>query len=114
MIKVYSVLACKQNYTENTEKKHEEESKQGSDWIDCFSPALRGDIAIVDFVNQIYNRLLPTLLSEMGICRFCKSDLQRFFANTPKRNAQFVDFVDLSKLNLQPLLADTPKRNWHL
>ena len=64
--------------------------------------------------KQIYNRVMPTLLSEMRICRFCKSDLQRCFAKTPKRNAQFVDFVDLSKSDLQRFFANTPERNWHL
>ena len=39
-------------------------------------------------IFSLADRFLPTLLSEMRNCRFCKSDLQPFFANTPKRNAQ--------------------------
>ena len=73
-----------------------------------------GKSTIVDFVNQLYNRFLPTLLSEMRNCRFCKSDLQPFFANTPKQNAQIVDCVDLRTADLQPFFADTPKQNAHL
>ena len=65
----------------------------------------------VDCVNQIYNRFLPTLLSEMHNCRLCNSDLQPFFANTPKQNAQIVDCVDLRIADLQPFFADTPKQN---
>ena len=65
----------------------------------------------VDVQNQIYSRFLPTLLSEMGNCRFCRSDLQPFFANTPKQNAQIVDCVDLRIADLQSFFANTPKRN---
>ena len=47
----------------------------------------------------------------MHNCRFCKSDLQPFFANTPKQNAQIVDCVDLRIADLQPFFADKPKQN---
>ena len=47
----------------------------------------------------------------MHNCRLCKSDLQPFFANTPKQNAQIVDCVDLRIADLQPFFANTPKRN---
>ena len=47
----------------------------------------------------------------MHNCRLCKSDLQPFFANTPKQNAKIVDCVDLRIADLQPFFADTPKQN---
>ena len=50
----------------------------------------------------------------MHNCRLCKSDLQPFFANTPKQNTQIVDCVDLRIADLQPCFADTPKQNAHL
>ena len=50
----------------------------------------------------------------MHNCRLCKSDLQPFFANTPKQNAKIVDCVDLRIADLQPFFADTPKQNAHL
>ena len=46
----------------------------------------------------------------MHNCRLCKSDLQPFFANTPKQNAKIVDCVDLRIADLQ-FFADTPKQN---
>ena len=62
-------------------------------------------------LEMVYNRFLPTLPSEMHNSRFCKSDLQPFFANTPKQNAQIVDCVDLRIADLQPFFADTPEQN---
>ena len=47
----------------------------------------------------------------MHNCRFCKSDLQPFFTNTPKQNAQIVDCVDLRIADLQHFFADAPKQN---